>query len=68
VNANCIHKKLNAENAHLKARPKGRCSETRLYVIASYHASFNLETVMLLPPRMEGIRIFQEQKSVKAMP
>ena len=68
MNAYCIHKKHNAENARLKDRPMGRCPKTRLYVIASCHASFYLEAGMLLPQWMEGMQILQQQKSAKAMP
>ena len=68
MNADCIHKKHNAENARLKDRPMGRYPKARLYVIASYHASIYLEAGMLLPPRMEGMQLLQEQKAVKAMP
>jgi hypothetical protein len=41
MNANATHKKNNAEDARLKDRPMGYYPKTRLYVIASYHASFN---------------------------
>ena len=63
MNAHCIHKKHNAEDVRLKARPVGRCPKARLYVIASYHASFNLEAGMLLPPWMDASRTMQEQLS-----
>ena len=68
MNAYCINKRHNAENARLKDRPMGRCPKARLYVIASCHASFNLEAGMLLPPWMEAMQILQEKKSAKAMP
>ncbi len=38
MNAYCIRKNHNAENRRLKARPVGRCPNTRLYVIDFYHA------------------------------
>ena len=60
MNAYCIHKEHNAEDARIKDRPTGRCPKARLYVIASCHASFNLEAGMLLPPWMEGMQILQE--------
>lgn len=68
MNTNCIHKKHNAEYARLKARPTGYYPKARLYVIASYHASFNSETGMILPPQMEGMQILQVQKAINAMP
>jgi len=33
-----LHKKHNAEDVLLKARPVGRCPKARLRVIASHHA------------------------------
>jgi len=38
MNAYCLHKKHNAEDVRLKARPVGRCPKARLRVIASYQA------------------------------
>lgn len=38
-----IRYKTCPEYVRLKARPMGRCSKAKLYVIASHHASFNQE-------------------------
>jgi hypothetical protein len=68
MNAHCIHKKHNAEEVRLKARPVGRCPKARLYVIASYHARFNYVAGMLSNMyRKYGSRAMQEQLPSNAL-
>ncbi len=38
-----LHKRHNAEDVRLKARPVGRCPKARLHVIASYQARFSMK-------------------------
>ena len=38
-----LHKKHNAEDVRLKARPVGRCPKARLCVIAFHHARFSMQ-------------------------
>jgi len=38
MNAYCLHKRHNAEDVRLKARPVGRCPKASLCVIAFHHA------------------------------
>ncbi len=47
MNAYCLHKRHNAENVRLKARPLGRCPKARLHVIASYQARYIYKAGML---------------------
>ena len=42
-----LHKRHNAEDVRLKARPVGRCPKASLCVIAFYHASFDYVAGML---------------------
>ena len=43
MNGRSIHKKHNAEDVHLKARPVGRCPKASLCVIAFHHARFSMQ-------------------------
>jgi len=57
MNACCIHKKHNAEDVRLKARPMGRCPKASLCVIAFHHAISMLSNMY----RKYGSRAMQEQ-------
>jgi hypothetical protein len=58
-----LHKKHNAEDVRLKARPVGRCPKARLRVIASHHAI----SMLLNMYRKYGSRAMQEQLPSNAL-